>query len=145
MGSLSSSLLLLVLCVCCIQICTATNDDDFRFSKGPVPLEFIPGQRYPNRSEEYECQPIRVHILPNTRRYRDLVTYNASNVRFSLQDSRLMSSRLHSRLNELANKFNESFNESFTVLKSWSQYPDASLSNDSLHYEGEHAIAAWHA
>ena len=142
MGSLSSSLLLLALCVCCIQICTASDDDDFRFSKGPVPRRFRRGQRYPDRSEEYECQPIRLHILPNTRRFRELVRYTASNVRFSAQDSRLMSSRLHSRLNRLANLFYARYSWRFTVLKSWTQYPDASLSNESLHYEGEHAIAA---
>ena len=125
---------ILVLCACCGHVCEATG---FTFRKGPIPSRFKRGQHYPNRPEEQECQPIRLHIERNSRRYRDLVRYSASNVRFSNSDSRLMSSRLHSRLNTLANWFRNYYGYRLLVLKAWTPYPDTSLNNGSLHYEGQ--------
>ena len=132
-----SLLLLLVLCACCGHVCNATGSVDFTFRKGPIPRSFSLAQHYPNRPEEQECQPIRLHIERDSRRYRDLVRYSASNVRFTNSDSRIMTSRLHSRLNTLANWFRDYYGYRLLVLKAWTPYPDSSLSNNSLHYEGQ--------
>ena len=135
MNSLSW-LLVFVLCACCSHVCRAS--DDFTFRKGPVPKRFRLYQRYPDRPEEQECQPIRLHIERNSRRYSDLVQYTATNVNFATPDSRRMSSRLHSRLYTLGNWYRNYYYQRLVVLKAWTPYPDNTVSNDSLHYEGKH-------
>lgn len=135
MNSLSW-LLVFVLCACCSHVCRAS--DDFTFRKGPVPNRFRLYQRYPDRPEEQECQPIRLHIERNSRRYRDLVQYTATNVNFATSDSRRMSSRLHSRLYTLGNWYRNYYYQRLLVLKAWTPYPDNTVTNDSLHYEGKH-------
>jgi hypothetical protein len=47
-----------------------------------------------------------------------------------------MSSRLHSRLSSLADQYYNEYKIKLYVLKAWVPYPDYSLDNTSLHYEG---------
>lgn len=130
--------LVVLIAVTCSQcmLCLAMGNQ-FTFSKGPVPKSFKVGQHYPSMSEEQVCQPIRLHIERGSRRYAELVRYSRNNVKFAHGDSRLMSSRLHSRLNDLANTY-YAYSRGYRlfVLKSWTAFPDNSLSNNSLHYEG---------
>ena len=132
---------MILLIFCFIILCTATDDDDddddFVYSKGPVPNYFYRGQRYPDRDENIECQPIKLRVARGSRRYKELVTYSGNYIHFIDSNSRIMTSRMHSRLNNLAIKYYQLYGVKILVLKTWVEYPDYSVSNTSLHYEGK--------
>ena len=135
--------LMILLIFCFIILCTATDDDDdddFEYSKGPVPNHFYRGQRYPDRDENIECQPIKLRVARGSRRYKELVTYSGNNIHFIDSNSRIMTSRMHSRLNNLAIRYYQLYAVKILVLKTWAEYPDHSISNTSLHYEGKYII-----
>ena len=111
-------------------------DDKYYYGNGPLPKRFKKGQYYPNRDEYLECRPIQLYITKGTKRFHDLVTYTAKNVHFASSSSRIMSSRLHSRLSSLAKQYYSLYGTKLYVLKAWVPYPDYSLNNGSLHYEG---------
>lgn len=114
------------------------NDDSFHYGKGTLPWRFRRGDHYPINDEEMECRPIKIHVARGTKRYKDLVTFPKSfrYLYFASDDSRTMSSRLHSRLSKLAVKYWQVYRVRLLVLKAWSPFPDHSLDNTSLHYEG---------
>lgn len=129
---------MILLIFCFIILCTATDDDDddFEYSKGPVPNHFYRGQRYPDRDENIECRPIKLRVARGSRRYKELVTYSGNYIHFIDSNSRIMTSRMHSRLNNLAIRYYQLYAVKILVLKTWVEYPDYSISNTSLHYEG---------
>ena len=113
------------------------DECDFVYSNEPVPYVFHEGDQYPSRDEFTECQPIRLHVSPGSRRYHDLVTYYGDNVYFSQPMSRRrMTSRLHTKLAKLAAEYYRLYGEVLHVLKAWTEYPDYEVHNTSLHYEG---------
>ena len=114
--------------------------DGFSHSRGPVPAAFHLGSRYPDRSEEAECRPIRLRIARNSRLYRtELVTNTNPHIIFRSSDARIMTSRLHERLNSLAERYFYQVHARITVLRAWSEYAEGADDNDpnSLHYEGK--------
>lgn len=141
--------LLLLFLVCAIQRTARSSnsngdsdsDCDFSYSNDQVPHVFHEGDQYPSRGEETECQPIRLHVRPGTRRYHDMVTYYGDYVHFS-SPYRRMTSRMHTRLAKLASHYYDLYGEVLYVLKTWSDYPDidTDVHNSSLHYEGTSLI-----
>ena len=123
---------------CLISFVEPQSDDDFIFSKGPVPNRFIRGQRYPDRDEEVECQPIRLRVARGSKTFQQLITYAGSKILFKTQNSRIMSSRLHAKLTELSNLYFQQFRVKLYVLKAWTEYNDYEVTERSLHYEGLH-------
>ena len=125
------------------QICISQGRDGadgFSYSRAPVPATFHMGSRYPNRTEEAECRPIRLRIVRNSRLYRtELVTNTNPKIIFVSADARIMTSRLHMRLNALADQYFYHFRERITVLRAWTEYSEDSDDTDpnSLHYEGK--------
>ena len=114
------------------------DDEDFVYTKGPFPKTFSRGQRYPDRDEDTECQPIRLRAARGSSMFQKLVTYTGNNVYFRNQNSRIMTSRLHSRFNTLANLYYQRYHVKLYVLKAWTEYEDLEVSERSLHYEGLH-------
>ena len=110
------------------------NDDEFNFSRQPVPDPFRLGDRYPDRDEVVICRPITSYIRRDSVRFtNELVLNSHRRIKFKDADARLMSSRLQTRLNGLRRVFGGRF----TVLKSWTDYPDPEISDiRSLHFEG---------
>lgn len=134
---LTLSLVLICAFLCqYLPICKATVDDSYYYGKGKLPKSFKKGQHYPDRDEYLECRPIKLHIAKGTKRFYDLVTYTGKNVHFADANSRIMSSRLHSSFSLLADKYYKTYKTKLFVLKAWVPYPDYSLDNNSLHYEG---------
>ena len=122
-------------------ICRAQtgSEEEYVFTNGPLPDTFELNQRYPNRPENVECRPIRLHIARNSRRYRtELVTNSNPHVQFAHADARVMSTRLSKRLNQLAELFYENHSIAITVQKAWTEFEDGDVNDPlSLHYEGE--------
>lgn len=114
-------------------------DNNYIYAKGRLPNKFRKGDHYPANDEEIECRPIKLHIARGTKRFRDLVTYsrNYRYLHFATNNCRKMSSRLHSRLSQLASEYYQRYHIKLLVLKAWVPYPDYSLDNTSLHYEGK--------
>lgn len=117
----------------------AASSEDFQYSRGPVPDQFRLLDRYPDRSEESQCRPIRLRIERDSRRYRRDLVFNANpDIMFADSDSRLMTSRLQSRLNALSELYRREYGLSFRVLKAWTEEADPEVTDPlSLHYEGE--------
>ena len=109
------------------------------FTTAEVPNPFRVGDFYPPRPEVEVCRPIRDYIDRNSARFtNELVTNTNADITFSTSDSRIMSSRMQSRLNSLASLYRQQTGRRMTVLRAWSQFPDAQINDDkSLHYEGE--------
>lgn len=116
------------------------DDGLFDFSKGPVPDVFAVGQSYPNRSEEEECRPIRLHIERDSRRFNSDLVYNPNpGIRFLHADAHYMSARLQVRVNQLAELYYAEFGVEIVVARAWVSFGgDDDLEDPlSLHYEGE--------
>ena len=111
--------------------------DDFTYTKGPIPTSFNIGEHYPDRNEEFQCRSIKFHVQPDSQKYRELVTYNGNNIRFTNSSSHRMTSRMQTRLQALANDYYQLYNLSLYVLKAWSSFPDSDIEDNSLHYEGK--------
>ncbi len=119
------------------QSSSSDDDDDYVFSKGPLPKKFKKGQRYPDRDEDVECQPIRLRAARGTTIFQKLVTYTGNDgINFKNHDSRIMSSRLHSKLSTLSDLYYTKYNVKLFVLKAWTEYKDDDVPDRSLHYEG---------
>lgn len=112
------------------------DDTDFVYSKGPLPNKFKSGQRYPDRDEDVECQPIRLRADRGSSSFQKLVTFTGSSIHFKTHDSRIMSARLHDRLNKLATSYKNKHKKTLYVLKAWTEYKDNEVPDRSLHYEG---------
>ena len=127
--------MLLLLLLCCSFAIEGSN---YNYYKGPLPRKFRKGTQYPAHGEDLECRPAKLHIARGTKRFRDLVVYSNSykNLHFANSDSKIMSSRLHNRLSALASNYYWQYGVKLLVLKAWTPYPDYSLDNTSLHYEG---------
>lgn len=118
-----------------LQTAVVLAQSQFDYSQQPIPIPFVLGDRYPDRSETDVCRPIFDHILRDSARFTDELVYNANQqVTFATDDSRRMTSRMQTRLDRLR----EIYDGEFTVLKAWTEFPDSEVQNDlSLHYEGE--------
>lgn len=123
---------------------TGASNEDFQYSKGPVPDQFRLLDRYPDRSEESQCRPIRLRIERNSRRYlRDLVFNANPDIIFANSDAHLMTSRLQSRLNELSDLYRREYGLSLRVVKAWTEEADLEVTDPlSLHYEGKRCLHA---
>lgn len=130
-----STLFLFFLLFCIFSYVAATN---YNYGKGPLPSKFTKGKQWPAHGEQLECRPIQLHIARGSKRYKDLVVYSSQTtyLHFASSDSQRMSSRLHTRLSSLASAYYWTYNIKLLVLKAWTPYPDYSLDNTSLHYEG---------
>ena len=117
---------------------TAASSEDFQYSLGPVPDQFRLLDRYPDRSEESQCRPIRLRIERDSRRYRRDLVFNANpDIMFVDSDARLMTSRLQSRLNALSDLYRREYGLGLRVVKAWTEEADAEVTDPlSLHYEG---------
>lgn len=131
-GQLAACTLLLL-----ISCGGSSDENDYQYSKGPIPSSFSVGQSYPDRTEDQSCRPIQIRIKRGSKRYNELVTYTKDNVWFSTADSRIMSARLHSQLSELADAYYYLYGVKLLVQKSWTEYQDHEISETSLHYEGK--------
>nr|ABX90059.1 hedgling [Amphimedon queenslandica] len=129
------TLLLFFLLSCIFSYVAATN---YNYGKGPLPSKFTKGKQWPAHGEQLECRPIQLHIARGSKRYKDLVVYSsqATYLHFASSDCRIMSSRLYTRLSSLAEAYYWRYHIKILVLKAWTPYPDYSLDNTSLHYEG---------
>ena len=121
----------------CVPVAEASDDDQYQYSKGPLPYRFTRGDRYPDRDEDVECRPIKLRIARGMQKFGELVTYFGNNMYFYDDNSRIMSSRMHSRLTVLAEDYYAFYYVKLYILKAWTPYPDYSVSNTSLHYEGK--------
>ena len=130
----------------CLSAVRATNDDSdglFQYTNGPVPDVFQVNQSYPNRTEIEECMPIQLRIERNSRSYSDLVVNTNSDIDFANSDARRMTSRMRSRLDALVVLFYREFSARITVLKTWTEYPDEDVDDQSLHFEGRRVCRAY--
>ena len=120
-----------------LQVLPTQGQQDFTTAQIPNP--FRVGVFYPPRSEVEVCRPIRDYIDRNSARFtNELVTNTNADITFSTSDSRIMSSRMQSRLNSLATLYKQETGRRMTVLRAWTQFPNAQISDStSLHYEGE--------
>ena len=131
-------LLCAALALVLVSIVQAQQD----FTTAEVPNPFQVGDFYPPRPEVEVCRPIRDYIDRNSARFtNELVTNTNPDITFSTSDSRIMSSRMQSRLNSLASLYGQQTGRRMNVLRAWTQFPNAQISDDkSLHYEGEHGV-----
>ena len=124
--------------------CQSMSDSDFMVTIKPIPTSFSVGEHYPEESETEVCQPIVDAIDRGSARFAsELFTFitqgENDNIKFSDEDSRIMSSRVQTALNRLAAEYGEDFE----VLRAWRQYRDPDLPDDSLHYEGSYRIRVY--
>ena len=116
-----------------------TSNAQQDFSTREIPNPFGVGDFYPARPEEDVCRSILDYIDRGSARFtNELVTNLNRDINFATDDSRLMTSRMQSRLDRLATLYYQRRSRRFTVLKAWTEFPDADLAgnNRSLHYEG---------
>lgn len=137
MKALLSSCIVLLIFQYCVPVAEASDDDQYDYTKGPVPYAFTRGDHYPNRDEYSECRPIKLRIARNMQKFGELVTYSGNKMHFYDDNSRIMSSRMHSRLTFLADDYYAFYFVKLYILKAWTSYPDYSVANTSLHYEGK--------
>lgn len=121
----------------CVPVAEASDDELYQYRKGPVPHTFRRGDRYPDRDEDTECRPIKLRIARGMQKFGELVTYSGNKMYFYDDNSRIMSSRMHSRLTTLADDYYAVYFVKLYILKAWTPYPDYSVDNTSLHYEGK--------
>ena len=128
-----SSIILVI--VATIVVPATVAQSNFDYSQEPIPTPFLLDDSYPNRPETDVCRPIFDHILRDSARFTNELVLNTNpQITFATSDSRRMTSRMQTRLDRLR----QSYNGQFTVLKTWTQYPDSEVpDNTSLHYEGE--------
>ena len=132
-----------LLCAAMVLVLVSIVQGQQDFTTAEVPDPFRVGDFYPPRPEVEVCRPIRDYIDRNSARFtNELVTNTNPDIIFSTSDSRIMSSRMQSRLNSLASLYRQQTGRRMTVLRAWTQFPNAQISDDkSLHYEGEHSVA----
>ena len=113
------------------------------YHQEPVPNPFTLGTRYPNRTEDAECRPIKLRLRRNSVRFRATIIQNSNTqIQYSTSDASLMTSRMKSRLDILASWYYLTYGTQLVVLMSYidGNDPDASDSSvrsNSLHYEGQ--------
>ncbi len=129
---------ILFVCILSFARSQSDDDDDFVYTRGPVPDTFSQGQRYPDRDEDVECQPIRLRAERDSKTFHELVTFTGNdNVHFKSSDSRIMSLRLHSKVTKLVSLYYQQYQVKLYVLKAWTEYVDPGVRDRSLHYEGK--------
>ena len=124
-----------------ILLCTALAVLQSQFAGGvDPPSTFTQAQFYPSVPEEDASGAIRDIIRRNSRRFHStLIVYNATDIEFADNDSRIMTPRTRQKLHALSAKVQHRWpNVRLKVLRSWTdhwQYDNPK----SLRYEGRNA------
>lgn len=124
-----------------IVLCEFASAQVFR--QDPIP-SFTLGTRYPNLDEDSQCRPIKLRLIRNSLRFTATLVRNTNtDITYSSENARFMTSRLKFRLDLLAEWYLTTYSARLTVLLSYAEPTTTTDRSNSLHYEGKlHTVLA---